>query len=73
MQKRGIPTVAVVTEKFVSLAKASAKALGYPDLPMIVVPHPFETLPAAAIREIADEKVHELVAKSALRAMNAPR
>ena len=32
-----------------------------------------ETLTAAAIREIADEKVHELVAKSALRAINAPR
>ena len=73
MQKRGIPTVAVVTEKFVSLAKASAKALGYPDLPMIVLPHPFETLPAETLREIADEKVHELVAKSVLKAINAPR
>jgi hypothetical protein len=73
MQKRGIPTVAVVTEKFVSLAKASARALGYPDLPMVVVPHPFETLSAAAIREIADEKVHELVAKGCLRAIAAPR
>lgn len=73
MQKRGIPTVAVVTEKFVSLAKASAKALGYPDLPMIVVPHPFETLPAESLREIADAKVHELVAKSVLKAINAPR
>ena len=73
MQKRGIPTVAVVTEKFVSLAKSAAKALGYPDLPMIVVPHPFETLSAAAIREIADEKVHELVAKSCLRVISAPR
>ena len=73
MQERGIPTVAVVTEKFVSLAKASAKALGYPDLPMIVVPHPFETLPAESLREIADAKVHELVAKSVLKAINAPR
>lgn len=63
VQKRGVPTVSVVTEQFVSLAKNSAKAMGYPDLPMIVVPHPFETLPREQIRQLAEEKVEELVQK----------
>lgn len=63
MQKRGIPTVTVVTEKFVSLAKASARALGYPDLPLVVVPHPFETLPRERLRELAEQKVEECIAR----------
>ncbi|MEK7682400.1 MAG: hypothetical protein AAB502_04985 [Chloroflexota bacterium] len=63
MQNRGVPTVAIVTEQFVSLAKNSAKALGYPDLPIVVVPHPFETLPRERIRQIAEEKVEEIIQK----------
>jgi len=59
--KKGIPTVAVVTEEFVSLAKAIATSLKYPDLPMVVVPHPFEMLPVEQVRKLADEKVQELV------------
>jgi len=62
LQKRGVPTVTVVTEKFVSLAKASAKSYGYPDLPLLIVPHPFETLEPATIRRIAEEKLDECIA-----------
>lgn len=71
LQKRGVPTVTVVTEKFVSLAKASAKSLGYPDLPLLIVPHPFETLSTERLQQIAAEKVAEciaLVVDPALRA-----
>ena len=59
--KKGIPAVAVVTEEFVSLAKAIAASLKYPDLPMVVVPHPFEMLPVEQVRRLAEEKVQELV------------
>jgi hypothetical protein len=52
----------VVTEKFVSLAKASAKSYGYPDLPLLIVPHPFETLDRAVLERIAEEKVEECIA-----------
>ena len=62
LQKRGIPTVSVVTEKFVNLAKVTAKTLGYPDLPMLIVPHPFETLTRERIEQIADEKFDECIA-----------
>ncbi len=61
LQKRGVPTVTVVTEKFISLAKASAKSLGYPDLPSLIVPHPFETLSPERLHEIADQKIDECV------------
>lgn len=52
-----------MTEKFVSLAKTSARALGYPDLKFVVVPHPFETLPRERLREIAAAKVAECIAQ----------
>jgi hypothetical protein len=54
--------VTVVTDRFVSLARASAKAAGYPDLPLLVLPHPFETLPVERLRALADETVDACVA-----------
>lgn len=46
-----------------SLARAAAKGLGYPDLPMVVVPHPFETLDRGFIRQLAEEKFDEIISK----------
>ncbi|MDO8532719.1 MAG: hypothetical protein Q7T26_11265 [Dehalococcoidia bacterium] len=63
MQKKGVPTVSLVTEEFVSLFKSAARSLGYPDLPTVVVPHPFETLPKEKIKQLADEKYAEIVSK----------
>ncbi|MCC6533218.1 MAG: hypothetical protein IT531_11760 [Burkholderiales bacterium] len=31
----------VCSTAFTTLAKAQAKALGHPDLPLVVIPHPF--------------------------------
>ncbi len=61
-QKAGTPTVTVVTEQFVSLAKAAARGFGYPDLPMVVVPHPFETLSIETVEQLAHEKAAEIAA-----------
>ncbi len=66
MEKRGVPSVAVVTEEFTNLAQAIAKARGYPDLPMIIVPHPFETLPEQEVVELAKAKLNEVVGKLSL-------
>lgn len=63
MQKRGVPTVTLVTEQFVSLARAAAKSLGYPDIPLVVVPHPFETMPRDQVRALAEQKYDEIVGK----------
>ena len=46
-----------------SLAKAAAKSLGYPDIPLVVVPHPFETMPRDQVRKLAEQKYDEIVGK----------
>lgn len=54
----------MVTEEFLRLAQTSAEALGYPDLPMVVLPHPFETKTVEEARRIAEEKFEEIVQKA---------
>ncbi|MFH1486285.1 MAG: hypothetical protein ABIH46_09460 [Chloroflexota bacterium] len=41
----------------------AARALGYPDLPMVVLPHPFETKTVEEAQKIADEKLNEVLDK----------
>lgn len=57
----------MITEHFVSLAKAAARAKGLAELREIVVPHPFETLSRDRIREIAREKAPEIIAAIAAK------
>ena len=45
---------------FVALSRAQARALGYSDLPIAVVPHPFETRTRAQLREIAEKSVEDI-------------
>ncbi|MEK7682081.1 MAG: hypothetical protein AAB502_05575 [Chloroflexota bacterium] len=55
--------MALVTREFQSLAQTSAKSLGYPDLPMVVLPHPFETLPVDEMKRLAAEKLEEICSR----------
>ena len=50
-----------MTTPFVPLAQARGAALGTRPVPMVVLPHPFETLPHDEIRRIAHERAPELV------------
>ena len=52
----------VVTAVFENLGRTAARAQGYPDLPMLVLPHPMESRPEAEIREIARARFDELIA-----------
>ena len=52
----------IATQAFKSLAEAVAKAFGYPDLPMVIVPHPFETLSKEEVERITDEVIPDVVA-----------
>lgn len=52
-----------MTEQFVSLAKSTATGYGYRDLPMVVVPHPFESLPLETVKQIAEETADAIVAQ----------
>ena len=45
---------------FVKLGRAQATALGYPGLPIAVVPHPFGTLSRDEIRQVAGTCVEEI-------------
>jgi hypothetical protein len=40
LARRGIPTVALVTEKFWEQGRATARAEGMPDAPRLCLPHP---------------------------------
>lgn len=52
----------VVTEVFANLARTAARAHGYPDMRMLVLPHPMEGRPETEVRAIARDRLAELVA-----------
>jgi hypothetical protein len=54
--------VAVVTSVFENLARTAARAHGYPDFRLLVLPHPMEARPEAEIRAIARARFRELIA-----------
>ncbi|MDO8673253.1 MAG: hypothetical protein Q7O66_17745 [Dehalococcoidia bacterium] len=54
-EKKGIPTVTFVTNQFQSLADTVRKGGGLPNLNLVVVPHPFDSLPQAEAKAIAEE------------------
>jgi hypothetical protein len=57
----GIPAVVAVTEVFANLARTAARAHGYADLRMLVLPHPMESKPEAEVRAIARARLDEIV------------
>lgn len=61
IEKAGIPTVALTTTEFVSLAKAAAQANGMGDLPFVVVPHPVGGLKEAEVRAKIDPVIDEII------------
>lgn len=75
MVKRGKPALTVVSQSFINLGRAQQKALGAPDLPLAVVPHPFGTRSRAELGEIAatcaDDIARLLCEPAALSATSA--
>ena len=53
----------MVTSEFVKLAESLLRARNRSDIPMVVLPHPFEPLPKADIKALAKEK-YEAVARA---------
>ncbi len=58
MIKDGIPSVVLVTERFITLAKASMRGNGVPDAPMVVLPRTelTEYVDPEAVRSVARGK-----------------
>lgn len=67
--RRGIPAVALVTEKFWPQGDFVARAAGMPDVPRVRLPHPIAGTGAQNIRAIAERMVDPVLA--ALRPADA--
>lgn len=61
MVRRGVPAVLIATDVFLGLARGEAEAYGYPQLPILVIPHPLGVRPQHEVRAWAEEKAEELI------------
>ena len=50
----------IASTAFVGLARMEAEAMGYPELPMLIVPHPFGSRTRQEIEAFAREKVGDV-------------
>ena len=59
--KRGRAAVAICSTAFTTLGRAQAAALGNPELPIAVIPHPFGTRTRDEVRDLARQCVADVV------------
>ncbi len=57
-----MPTVAVCSHLFVRLGEIERRALGMPELPMAITPHPIGGLKADAVLAKADDLLEKVLA-----------
>jgi hypothetical protein len=50
LEREGVPTISLYTEPFAVLGSTLARTDGLPELPMVVLPHPLNSLPDDEIR-----------------------
>ncbi len=60
-ERRGIPAVAVMTDRFEPTARAVAELNGIPDYPYVVIPHPIANDTDAQLRVKLDAVVERIV------------
>ncbi len=53
LERQGIPTATIITDVFVTTAKAYIKLMGVPGFPYIVCPHPITNVGANGLDERA--------------------
>lgn len=61
LEKLGVPSLTVVTEPFVTAARAVARSQGLPDLPLLVVPHDYLEEDEAAVRAKLEPQLDTIV------------
>jgi len=59
--------VTVVSTAFTTLGKAQARSLGFPELPLAVIPHPFGSRTRDEVRELAEKCVGEIAKLAAAK------
>jgi len=55
LEKRGVATITLVTTAFETLARYQARAMGYPDLRLLVIKHPLGSITE---EELTDRVLH---------------
>ena len=60
MEKLGVPSAVVVTEPFVSSARAMAVSHGVPDYPFVVIPHPIAATEKEKLHSWGDRIVDQV-------------
>ena len=50
----------VVSNAFIGLGRAQARALGHPGLPLAVIPHPFGSRTREEVRALAEQCVDDI-------------
>lgn len=58
---QAVPTVALCTQPFRTLAQMRREALGLPTLPIIYLPHPMMTRKPQEIEQFADQVLPDVV------------
>jgi hypothetical protein len=61
-EQRGIPAVAVMTDRFVPTALAVAELNGIPDYPYVVIPHPIANNSDEDLRAKAEAVIGRVIA-----------
>jgi len=61
MEKLGVPTAVVVTEPFVTSAKAMAIVHGLPDYPFAIILHPIAATDIEELEKRADRTIEEVI------------
>ena len=61
LERRGVPTVTVCTHLFVRLGEVERRALGMPELPMAIAPHPLGGQKADAVMAKAEALLDQVV------------
>ena len=68
LEKRGIPTAAIVTASFTASANAMARRHGFTDYHYAMVTHPISSLTAEECKARASEAIEEVAAILGLEA-----
>ncbi|MBI2908132.1 MAG: hypothetical protein HYX92_10830 [Chloroflexi bacterium] len=61
IEKQGVPVATILSRDFAGLGQTECKALGFPAMPIVAVPHPFGNLKRDEVRKIADCVADEIV------------
>jgi hypothetical protein len=62
LEKKGIPTVVICSDAFISLARSISRAKGIPAPRLVSIPHPLAGIAPAEVQEKADNAIHTIVA-----------